>query len=183
MTYLRYFLSELIAAPAMLLSLLLADIIALFVKKDGRLIWPLRWAATADNPAIGDKAFNENQIPLANPNTWLGRYVLCRAWIRRNPAYWCDYMLGLTLIEGYKYTEEGDTEANIGRYSTGEVYGHAGSYTKHLINGDGKEYFEHCRVWFDGKLWQRRQYGWHLHTIRLDTLGSRRHLKLTINRW
>ena len=179
---LRYLLSELIALPAAFLAFVFADVIALGIKKDGRLIWPLRWAATADNKAIGDKAFNENQFPLLNKNTWWGRVRLCAHWTRRNPAYWCDYMLGFTLIEGFKYTEEGQVEANIGRHSDGTVYGTEGEYHKTLINGDGRKYFEHCRVWFDGT-WHRRQQGWALHTLRLDTLGTRRHLKLTINNW
>ena len=177
---LRYILSALTCVIATLLAFIFADLIALFIRSDGTLPWLLKWAATADNKAIGDKDFNENQMPTVSNKTWLGRYRLARAWTRRNPAYFCDFFFGITYKEGFEYTEEGQTDANIGRHHDGTVYGVAGSYSRHLINGDGKHYFERCWVWNSGKIWNRIQLGWHLHT---PAVGQRRHLKLTTNRW
>lgn len=177
---LRYLLSELIAIPAMLLAWLFADSIALFIKKDGRLIWPLRWAATADNPAIGDKDFNENQFPLLNKNTWTGRYLLCRTWVRRNPAYWVDWYFAAEIEKEYQISITGNPKANIGRDEQQRVFGTEGKYFVKVITGD-TSYFEGCKVWYNGKQWCRLQFGWcDLATVKS---GDRRHLKLTLNRW
>lgn len=178
--YLRYIIFAFISLTASLIAFCFADVIALFVKHDGQLPWLFKWASTADNPAIGDKDFNKNQMPHCDPETWWGRYLLCRAWIRRNPAYWCDNFFGVTYKEGFEYTEEGQTDANIGRTELGVVYGIEGSYQRYMTNGDGRNYFEYCKVWRMNGLWHRVQFGWHLHN---PMVGQTRHLKFTFNVW
>lgn len=178
--YIRYILSAFIGLTASLLAFIFADIIALFIQTDGQLPFLLKPFSTADNPAIGDKAFNRNQMPHCNPDTWFGRYLLCRAWVRRNPGYWLDHALGITVKDGYYAWHEGNLLTNIGRTESGLVYGAEGSYWRYLTNGDGRNYFEYCKVWRMNGLWHRVQFGWHLHTL---AVGQTRHLKLTVSRW
>ena len=74
----------LLGLVATLANVLLSPIIALFICGDGYLPRWLGWFQTPDNPAIGDKAFQLNQMPwtLRLPD-WLARYFLGIGWVLR----------------------------------------------------------------------------------------------------
>lgn len=107
-------------------------------------------------------------------------YICAVAWAIRNPAYGYDNWAGVTIKQPYQLTIEGNEQANISRDEDGTVHCTEGTYRKTLVNGDGKEYFEFCKVWHGEKTCNRMQFGWHLHT---PEAGGRRNLKFTFNRW
>ena len=177
---LRYLIREIPALIAFVLAIAFADIIALFIRRNGELPFLLKWAATADNLAVGDRAFWDNQMQSLYPDTWCGRYRLCRAWIRRNPAYWMDWYFAAEIEKDYQISVTGNTKANIGRDDQQRVFGTEGKYFVKVITGD-TSYFEGCKVWFNGKQWRRIQFGWC--DLAAVKSGDKRHLKLTFNRW
>lgn len=179
MTYIRYLTLVILGLVVTLLNVLLSPVLPFFIR-DGYLPRYLSWFQTHDAPAYGDEAYHNREL---RGWQWLPRplFLYCAAamWACRNAGYGYDHWVGVSVLLGYSYSEEGNTEANINRDATGLVTGVEGSYTRRLTTG-GKDYFEWCSVWTSGGKWYRVHIGWHLHTI---AVGQTRNLKLTFNRW
>lgn len=187
MMYVRYIALVLLGIVVTILNVLLSPILPLFIRAGQYPKW-LSWFQTADAPAWGDEAFHKREMAWANwMLNWMFLYISAIFWACRNPGYGYDHWAGVTVKEGFTLVEDEDCTANISRDENMQVTGTEGTYKRKLINGDGKEYFEYCKVWVSPTgighkvhVWFRVHLGWHLHTI--DT-GVTRNLKLTFNRW
>lgn len=184
MMYIRYvslvFIGLLITAANMILS----PILPLFIRAGYLPNW-LSWFAPSDSPAWGDIDYHNREMAWANwmPNV-LFLYVSAVCWMCRNSGYGYDHAMGCTIKQPYEYEAWGNENANIWRDKLMFVHGTEGTYRRKLINGDGKNYFEWCKVWTNSAgIWYRIQFGWHLHSILPAKIGKTRNLKLTINRW
>jgi hypothetical protein len=178
--YLRYIALALIGLIATLIAFIFADVIALFIRKDGTLPPVLRWFSTYDNPAIGDASWRSREVEyIGEPTCWWDRYRLARLWIRRNPAMWIDHVFGVTVEFPYEYSETGNTKATLSRDANRWVTGIEGTYTSRLTTG-GKTYFDYCKVWQTSSAWYRIGFGWNLSPIEV---GRTLNLKLVFNRW
>lgn len=167
------------------LNVLAAPLIALFIR-DGQLpVW-ISWFQTADNPACGDQAFQDNQIPWTKSlPRWLGQYVLGIGWAIRNPGYGYDHWAGVEIQICFEYSSSGDESVNIGRTPDGVCHVTEGVVKRHLFNGDGKEYFQYTRLqrwWFYPDRAWRISFGWCLYAEGMKVV-QRRNLAFTINPW
>lgn len=179
--YLRYLALVLLGFPVMLANVILSPILPIFIRAGYLPKW-LSWFAPADSPAWGDIDYHKREMAWANwmPNVMF-LYVSAVCWMCRNAGYGYDHWAGVTIKQPYEYEAWGNENANIWRDELMFVRGTEGAYRRKLINGDGKQYFEYCRVWKnEAGIWWRIQFGWHLHTIEA---GHTANLKLTFNRW
>lgn len=145
-------------------NVLFSPIIALFIGRDGYLPWWLSWFQTPDNPAIGDAAFQRNQMAwtLKLP-AWLARYCLGVGWALRNPAYGYDQWAGFVASRQLIYTASGNEQVNLFRSANGQCTVIEGYVFRQVIAADGKDYFQLTilRRWSASRAW-RISFGWTL---------------------
>lgn len=142
----KYLLLAPLSIAFTLLAILLSPILALLVKSDGYLPDWLSWFQTPDNPAIGDKMFQENQM------SWTkSKYLYALFWLCRNPAYGFDHAIGARIPEGFTYTSKGDEATTNAPIHNGWVY--------RKIDNAWQFYFVH--QWSETKCW-KLNFGWKL---------------------
>lgn len=181
--YLRYLALALLGILVTLVAVLLSPVLPVFIRAGQYPAW-LSWFQTADAPAYGDSSFRAHQMAWAQwMPEWLFFYVAGVMWQIRNPGYGYDAAwAGLTVTAGFIYSHEGREDTNIGRDAQGNVHLVEGRLVRHLVNGDGREYFEKTWLhrWSSKRAW-RITIGWHLHpTIEV---GAKRLLRVTVNPW
>ena len=166
-----------------LANVLLSPIVALFICGDGYLPRWLGWFQTPDNPAIGDKAFQLNQMPwtLRLPD-WLARYFLCIGWAWRNPAYGYDQWAGFPVVGSTMYWSRGNERVNIARDAKGVCHVTEGWVLRRFVC-QGRHYFQFTALyrWNNSRAW-RISFGWTLSIWDVRS-GNRCRINTTINPW
>lgn len=182
MMYLRWLSLALLGILVTLAAVLLSPVLPVFIRAEKYPAW-LSWFQTADNSAYGDISFHIHQMSWAHwmPD-WLFLYAAGVMWQLRNPGYGYDAWAAVTVTAGFKYSSKGREDTNIGRDAQGDVHLVEGKLTRHLVNGDGREYFEHTWLykWNSKRAW-RITLGWHLHPP--IEVGAKRLLRVTVNPW
>ncbi|WP_035383992.1 hypothetical protein [Ferriphaselus sp. R-1] len=175
----------LLGLMAVVVNVLMSPLIALFIGRDGYLPGWLTWFQTHDNPAIGDKAFQSNQMPwtLVLPG-WLARYFLGIGWALRNPAYGYDRWAGFEVKNDNRlYAASGNEGVDIYRDAQGKCHVVEGWCLREVIIDCDKYYFQFTvlRRWSTSRAW-RVSIGWTLSKWELRR-GNVCRLNTTINPW
>lgn len=100
-----------------LLAILLAPVLALFVRENGYLPEWLWWFQTPDNPAIGDEMYRSTQMAGVTSRWWIAT-----CWLARNPAYGFDHAVGAKIHRGFVYQSSGDEGTTNSPLHEGWVY-------------------------------------------------------------
>lgn len=134
-----------------LLAILLSPILALLVKGNGYLPDWLSFFSTPDNPDIGDKMFQEQQMAWTK-----SKYLYALFWLARNPSYGFDHAIGAKIKPDFQLSLFGDiltTNAPV----------HNGYLWRKVRNKDGSSYWQFYFVhqWSDTKCW-KINFGWKL---------------------
>lgn len=167
--YTRWSFLALGGLSAVLLHVLLLPVLPLFLRSSW---FPqcLSWFQTPDNPAIGDQAFQDNQMPWTKrlPG-WLARYFLCIGWGFRNPAYGYDTWAGVKYTRLGTYASSGNEKIDVFRSATGECTVIEGTVLRRAVIS-GKHYFQYTRL-FRYSFFPSRAYrisiGWSITPYRL----------------
>jgi hypothetical protein len=197
MMSLRYLFCAVVAVLALIAARLLFWLLAFSIRDDGTLPWYAKWASTPQdtacmhsNLAVGDLMFQE--MVGIYPLTYWNRYKLCSLWIRRNPAYWVDYKLGVTIAGDFDFDQDQphnlewfEDETKGWDYFLANRKLYEGTMRRKLVQSNGT-YFE----WWYVKRWNatkfmRLRFGWFLDstTARPIKSGERRSLQVTISPW
>lgn len=132
MMFLRYIPRALIWIVLALICWIFAPVIARRMNiKTQMLPKRLGWFQTDDNLCTGDDSFKQNEMAGVTD-----LYVICSAWLRRNPAYGWLAARGVVIPTGFNYTCIGDPLIDIGDF--GARFGVC--YRTATING--KRYFD-----------------------------------------
>lgn len=154
----RWFILAPISVLFTLLAILLAPVLALFVR-EGRLPDWLAWFDTPDNFTTGDAAFQTTQMAWTK-----SQYIYALFWLWRNPGYGFDHAIGARINGGFIYQFSGDDD-------TSNTPLHEGWVWRTVTNLDTSYYWQFLAIykWSDS-FCIKINLGWKLWTFNKQDL-------------